>query len=105
MNIIDLIFPYDYILLVIVFFITIFSFWKGFIQSVLGLMTWIGSVLITLYSYDAFANFLNSQLIKIDFLKNFETFTNIFSLILSISQKYCIQCGLFLIRFNSYVDN
>ena len=61
MNIIELIFPYDYIVLVIVIIITIFSFWKGFIQSVLGLMTWIGSVLITLYSYDAFANFLNNQ--------------------------------------------
>ena len=91
MNIIELIFPYDYIVLVIVIIITIFSFWKGFIQSVLGLMTWIGSVLITLYSYDAFANFLNNQLIKIDFLKNFETFTNIFSLILSIPLIFLIS--------------
>ena len=84
MNIIDLIFPYDYLVLVMTIIITIFSFWRGFIQSVLGLMTWIGSVLITLYSYDPFANFLNSQLIKINFLENFETFTNIFSLIISI---------------------
>tara|TARA_Y100000590_G_C15657338_1_gene991166 strand:- start:1190 stop:1735 length:546 start_codon:yes stop_codon:yes gene_type:complete len=84
MNIINLIFPYDYIILGMTIIVTIFSFWRGFIHSVLGLLTWIGSVLITLYSYDPFANFLNSQLLKINFLENFETFTNIFSLILSI---------------------
>ena len=91
MNLIDLIFPYDYIILVITIIITIFSFWRGFIQSILGLMTWIGSVLITLYSYDPFANFLNNQLIKINFLENFETFTNILSLILSIPLIFLIS--------------
>ena len=29
-----------------------------FIQSILGLMTWIGSILITLYSYTTFSNFI-----------------------------------------------
>ena len=91
MNLIDLIFPYDYIISVITIIITIFSFWRGFIQSILGLMTWIGSVLITLYSYDPFANFLNSQLLKINFLENFETFTNILSLILSIPLIFLIS--------------
>lgn len=91
MSITDLVFPYDYIILFIAFIIILFSFWKGFIQSILGLMTWIGSVLITLYSYDPFSNFLNNQLIKINFLSNFETFTNIFSLILSIPLIFLIS--------------
>ena len=36
----------------IVFFITIFSFWKGFIHSLLSLLTWVGSIIITIYSYN-----------------------------------------------------
>ena len=53
MLITNLIFPYDYILLTIILIIVIFSFWKGFIQSILGLLTWIGSILITIYIYES----------------------------------------------------
>ena len=67
----NLIVPYDYILLFIILLVIIFCFIKGFIQSVLGLLTWVGSILITIYSYDTFANFITKQILKIDFFCNF----------------------------------
>ena len=72
MNTINLVFPLDYILLTITLLFTLFSAWKGLIQSILGLMTWVGSIIITLYSYNSFSNFLDTQLLKIKFFQNFE---------------------------------
>ena len=43
-------FPTDFIIIVLVSLITIFSFWKGLIQSILSLLTWVGSILITIYT-------------------------------------------------------
>ena len=72
-----LIFPYDYIILTITLLISIFSIWKGLIQSILGLLTWVGSILITLYAYDPSSIYLTSQLMKMKFFQNFEMLTNI----------------------------
>ena len=55
MNTLNLIFPLDYIILIVSIIFMIFSAWKGLIQSILGLMTWLGSIIITLYSYKAFS--------------------------------------------------
>ena len=63
MNIANLIFPFDYIVLIIIIITILFSFWKGFIQSILGLLTWVGSIFITIYTYDTFADFLTKQII------------------------------------------
>ena len=60
---------YDYLILGISIVITFISIWKGFINSILSLLTWIGSILITIYSWSWFSNFLIvDQLNKIDFL-------------------------------------
>jgi len=59
----------DYVLLIIAILFIIFSAWKGLIQSILGLLTWVGSIIITLYSYNAFSNFIDTQLLKIKFSK------------------------------------
>ena len=64
MNNINLYFPLDYIILIIILLFVIFSTWKGFIQSVLGLMTWVGSIIITLYSYVSLSDYINKQLYK-----------------------------------------
>ena len=96
MNIIDLIFPYDYIILIVVILITLFSIIKGFIHSVLSLMTWIGSILITLYSYNSFSNFLNSQLLKIEFLQNYESISTVISILIAIPLIFLIS--LFILR-------
>ena len=68
----NIIFPLDYIILTIGCIVIFFSFWKGFISSILGLLTWIGSILITIYSYDTFANFITKQTLKIEFFQNLE---------------------------------
>ena len=57
-------FQTDFIIIVLVSLITIFSFWKGLIQSILSLLTWVGSILITIYTYQSFADFLTKQLLN-----------------------------------------
>ena len=60
----ELIAPYDYIILFISLIIIIFSFMRGFINSILSLLTWVGSVIITIYSYNSFSDFFYKTIIK-----------------------------------------
>ena len=96
MNIINFNFPLDYVLLIIAILFIIFSAWKGLIQSILGLMTWVGSFIITLYSYNAFSDFLDTQLLKIKFFQNYEIISNILSIIISIPIIFLIS--LFILK-------
>ena len=59
----------DYIIFIIVIVSTIYSFYRGFVQSLLGLLTWIGAVIITLIFYEQLALFIASYLNKISFLE------------------------------------
>ena len=96
MNIINFNFPLDYVLLIIAILFIIFSAWKGFIQSILGLLTWVGSIIITLYSYNAFSNFIDTQLLKIKLFQNYEMISNIISIIISIPVIFLIS--LFILK-------
>ena len=96
MNIINFNFPLDYVLLIIAILFIIFSAWKGLVQSILGLLTWVGSIIITLYSYNAFSNFLYTQLLKIKLFQNYEMISNILSIIISIPVTFLIS--LFILR-------
>ena len=96
MNIINFNFPLDYVLLIIAILFIIFSAWKGLIQSILGLLTWVGSILITLYSYNAFSNFIDTQLLKIKLFQNYEMISNILSIIISIPVTFFIS--LFILK-------
>ena len=103
MNFQYLIFPFDYIILLIIFIIILFSFLKGVIQSILGLLTWVGSILITIYSYNYFSDFLTKQILKINFFQSYEYLTNIASLIISIPVIFLIS--LFLLkRFKAFIS-
>ena len=62
-------FYFDYILLVITLLFVFFSIWKGFIQSILGLMTWIGSIIITLIFYDKLSNYISYRINQINFFE------------------------------------
>ena len=93
---ITLIFPYDYIVMTILLLIILFSLWKGFIQSILGLFAWLGSILITIYSYDSFANFLSKQILKIKIFQNYEYLTSIISIMISIPIIFLIS--LFILK-------
>tara|TARA_B100001250_G_scaffold410669_1_gene437578 strand:+ start:1287 stop:1832 length:546 start_codon:yes stop_codon:yes gene_type:complete len=92
----NLIFPLDYIVLAIGTIIIIFCFWKGIIGSVLGLLTWIGSIIITIYFYSDLSNFINTQLYNINLLKNYEQITNLLSIIISIPLIFLIS--LFILK-------
>ena len=96
MNIININFPLDYVLLIIAILFIIFSAWKGLIQSILGLLTWVGSIIITLYSYGAFSNFLDTQLLKIKLFQNYEMISNLLSIIISIPVIFLIT--LFILK-------
>jgi uncharacterized membrane protein required for colicin V production len=95
-NIINFNFPLDYVLIIIALLFIIFSSWKGLIQSILGLLTWVGSIIITLYSYNAFSNFIDTQLLKIKLFQNYEMMSNIISIIISIPIIFLIS--LFILK-------
>ena len=92
----NLIFPIDHIILIIGLIVVIFCFWKGIINSILGVLTWIGSIIITIYFYNNLSSFINIQLLNIEILKNYEQITNLISIILSIPIIFLIS--LFILK-------
>ena len=87
---------FDYVVLILTAVIVIFSFWKGFINSILGLLTWVGSVFVTIYSYQYLSDFLSEQLLNINFLQRFEQFVSVISIIISIPIIFLIS--LFILK-------
>ena len=96
MNFENLIFPYDYILITIALIIILFSLWKGFIQSLLGLLTLVGSIIITIYSYNNLSDFISKQLLKIELFQNYETITSLIGIIISIPLIFLLS--LFILK-------
>jgi len=92
----NFIIPLDYILLAIGSIVIIYCFWRGIIASILGLLTWLGSIIITIYFYSDLSNFLNSQLLNVGILKNYEQITNILSTSISIPLIFLIS--LFILK-------
>ena len=87
---------FDYIVLLFTLIFVIFSFWKGFINSILGLLTWVGSVFITIFTYEFLSNYLNNIFLNIDFLSNYEQITYILSFLISIPLIFLLS--LFLLK-------
>ena len=73
----------DYILLFITLLFVFFSIWKGLIQSILGLMIWIGSIFITLFFYEKLSNYFSTKLNEFEFFENIGL-SEIISIIISI---------------------
>ena len=92
----NLIIPLDYIILAIGFLVIIFCFWRGITASILGLLTWLGSIIITIYFYSDLSDLLNSQLLNINILKNYEQITNILATLISIPLIFLIT--LFILK-------
>ena len=100
----NLIIPYDYIIIIISFLFIIFSFWKGFIQSLLSLLTWLGSIIITIYSYSILATFVSKELLKIDLFKNYELITNVIGTIIAIPLIFLISIFI-LKKIRKFLSN
>ena len=92
----NLIFPIDHIILTIGLIVVIFCFWKGIVSSILGLLTWIGSIFITIYFYNNLSSFINTQLLNIKIFSNYEQITNLISILLSIPIIFLIS--LFILK-------
>jgi len=86
----------DYLVLVITILFIIFSLWKGFINSILGLLTWVGSILITIFSYNYLSDYINNILLNISFLSNFTQFNYVLSIIISIPLIFLLS--LFVLK-------
>ena len=100
----NLIIPYDYIIIIISAVFIILSSWRGFIKSILNLLTWIGSIIITIYSYESLQNFISNQLSKFDILKNYESINNLIGLIISIPVIFLISLFIFK-KIRTYIIN
>ena len=87
---------FDYVILILTTIFVIFSFWKGFVNSLLGLLTWVGSVFVTIYSYQYLSDFLSEQLLNIDFLQRFEQFVSVISVIIAIPAIFLLS--LFILK-------
>mgnify|MGYP001499502518 FL=1 len=74
---------FDYISVIILAFTIFFSFYRGFVQSLLSLLTWIGAVILTLIFYETLSNFLTYYLNRVSFLEQ-SGLSSIISTILSI---------------------
>ncbi len=92
----NLLFPLDFILLTISIIVLILCFWKGIIASILSLLTWFGSILITIYFYIDLSEFFYNQLLKIKIFKNYEQITDLISTFISIPIIFLIS--LFILK-------
>lgn len=86
---------FDYFILIIIIISMIFSFMKGFVQSLLGLLTWIGSTIITLIFYENLSNFISSYINRIEFFEQ-SGLSVIISTVLSI--PFIFLLSLILLR-------
>ena len=86
---------FDYLVVIFSLIIILFSFWKGFVNSILGLLTWVGSVFITIYSYELISDYFYNLLISIEFLSSFAEFVSILSLLISIPLIFLISLFIF----------
>jgi len=86
----------DYIILLFSFVLVIFSFWKGFVSSILGLLTWVGSIFITIYTYSFLSEFFYNLLLNIEFLSDYKQFVSTISFLFSIPLIFLIS--LFLLK-------
>ena len=92
----ELIIPLDYIILVVGCLFVIFCFWRGLTASILGLLTWLGSIIITIYFYSDLSDFINSLLLNFSISKNYEQITSILAILISIPLIFLIS--LFILK-------
>lgn len=87
---------FDYIVIIFTFIFVIFSFWKGFINSILSLLTWVGSIFITIFTYTYLSSFLENILNNIDFISELKQFNYYFSIVSSIPIIFLVS--LFILK-------
>ncbi len=87
--------PIDYFVVIFSIIIIFFSLWKGFINSTLSLLTWIGSLFVTIYTYEYISGIFNDLLLDINLLENYQQFAYILSILISIPVIFLICLFIF----------
>lgn len=100
----NFIIPLDYIILTICLLIILLCFWRGFLGSILGLLTWIGSVIITIYFYNNLSTFVDSQLLRLKILENYDQITSVIANVVSIPIIFLLS--LFILKkFRKFISS
>ena len=83
--------PWDYIYSVIILLIVFFSFWRGFIQSILSLLTWVGSIIITIYLWERLSGYISHILNLYEGIQKLDPIADYIGFILSIPIIFIIS--------------
>lgn len=94
----------DYLLLIISLIFILFSTYKGFVQSILGIFTWIGAILISIYFHEYLNDLIVNQLSKWELLAKNLPINDISKYLISIPLIFFIS--LFVLRkFRSFITS
>ena len=86
----------DYLLLILSLIFILLSTFKGFVKSILGIFTWIGAILISIYFHEYLNILIINQLSKWELLAKNLPINNISKYIIAIPLIFIIS--LFLLR-------
>lgn len=86
----------DYVIIIISFLIILFSLLRGFIQSILWLLTWVGSIFITIHFHMNLSDLISNQLSKNETLSQLLPINEISKYIISIPLVFFIS--LFVLK-------
>ena len=92
----DVLKPLDYLLIILSLFLIFFTTLKGFIQSTLGLMTWIGSIFITIHFHKYLSELISNQVTKWDTISKLLPVHEISKYVLAIPIMFFIS--LFILK-------
>tara|TARA_B110000014_G_C20030729_1_gene535236 strand:+ start:499 stop:1065 length:567 start_codon:yes stop_codon:yes gene_type:complete len=93
----------DYFIIIILTISIIISFIKGFTQSLLGLLTWIGAAILTLIFYENLSNYIGNYINKISILEK-SGLSVIISTILSIPFIFLLSL-IILRKLKSFISS
>ncbi len=96
MNINFEILPFDYLVLSFSIIFIIFGLWKGFINSILSLLSWVGAIFLTITTYDFLSTYFTNQIIKINLFSNLQP--EIKFIITIISIPFIFLISLFILK-------
>jgi len=94
----------DYLLLILSLIFVLLSTFKGFIKSILGIFTWIGAILISIYFHEYLNDLIVNQLSKWELLAKNLPINNISKYIIAIPLIFFVS--LFLLRkFRTFITS
>jgi len=96
--------PLDYLIISLSLFIIFFTTLKGFVQSILALMTWIGSIFITMHFHKYLSELISNQMSKWDSISQLLPVHEISKYVLAIPIMFFIS--LFILKkFKKFISS